>query len=126
MKDKPIRPVAWVGSSKKDFRAFPGDVQDAMGFALYQAQIGRWHAAMKVLKGFGGAGVLELVENHHGDTYRAVYTVRFEEAVYVLHSFQKKSKSGIKTSQQDMEMIKSRLRLAEAHHQHHQTPKGSA
>ena len=125
MKDEPIRPVAWVGSSKKDFRAFPGDVQDAMGFALYQAQIGSWHAAMKVLKGFGGAGVLELVENHHGDTYRAVYTVRFEEAVYVLHSFQKKSKSGIKTSQQDMDMIKSRLKLAEAHHQHHQTPKGS-
>ena len=125
MKDEPIRPVAWVGSSKKDFRAFPDDVQDAMGFALYQAQIGSWHTAMKVLKGFGGAGVLELVENHHGDTYRAVYTVRFEEAVYVLHSFQKKSKSGIKTSQQDMDMIKSRLRLAEAHHQHDQTPKGS-
>ena len=125
MKDEPIRPVAWVGSSKKDFRVFPGDVQDAMGFALYQAQIGSWHAAMKVLKGFGGAGVLELVENHHGDTYRAVYTVRFEEAVYVLHSFQKKSKSGIKTAQQDIDMIKSRLKLAEAHHQQHQTPKGS-
>ena len=125
MKDEPKRLVAWVGLSKKDFRAFPGDVQDAMGFALYQAQIGSWHAAMKVLKGFGGAGVLELVENHHGDTYRAVYTVRFEEAVYVLHSFQKKSKSGIKTSQQDMDRIKSRLKLAEAHHQHHQTPKGS-
>ena len=125
MKDEPIRPVAWVGSSKKDFRAFPDDVQDAMGFALYQAQIGSWQTAMKVLKGFGGAGVLELVENHHGDTYRAVYTVRFEEAVYVLHSFQKKSKSGIKTSQQDMDMIKSRLKLAEAHHQQHQTPKGS-
>ena len=95
-----------------------------MGFALYQAQIGSWQTAMKVLKGFGGAGVLELVENHHGDTYRAVYTVRFEEAVYVLHSFQKKSKSGIKTAQQDIDMIKSRLKLAEAHHQHHQTPKG--
>lgn len=126
MTGEPIRPVAWVGSSKKDFRAFPDDVQDAMGFALYQAQVGSWHTAMKVLKGFGGAGVVELVENNHGDTYRAVYTVRFEEAVYVLHSFQKKSKSGVKTSQQDMDMIKSRLKLAEAHHQQYQTPKGSA
>ena len=126
MNDEPVRPVAWVGSSKKDFCAFPADVQDAMGFALYQAQMGSWHGGMKVLKGFGGAGVLELVENHHGDTYRAVYTVRFAKAVYVLHSFQKKSKSGIKTSAQDMDMIKSRLKLAEAHHQQYQTPKGSA
>ena len=126
MNDDPAKPVAWVGSSKKDFRAFPDDVQDAMGFALYQAQIGSWHAAMKVLKGFGGASVIELLENHQGDTYRAVYTVRFEEAVYVLHSFQKKSKTGIKTSQQDIDMIKARLKLAEAHHQQHQTPKGSA
>ena len=126
MIDDPVKPVAWVGSSKKDFRAFPDDVQDAMGFALYQAQIGSWHAAMKVLKGFGGASVIELLENHQGDTYRAVYTVRFEEAVYVLHSFQKKSKTGIKTSQQDIDMIKARLKLAEAHHQQHQTPKGSA
>lgn len=126
MMDEPVRPVAWVGSGKKDFREFPGAVQDAMGFALYQAQRGDWHNAMKVLKGFGGAGVLELVENHHGDTYRAVYTMRFADAIYVLHSFQKKSKSGIKTSQQDLDMIKSRLKLAEAHHRQHQTPKGTA
>ena len=126
MTDEPARPVAWVGSSKKDFRNFPDDVQDAMGFALYQAQIGNWHGSMKVLKGFGGAGVVELVESHQGDTYRAVYTVRLAEAVYVLHSFQKKSKSGIKTPPQDMEMIKSRLKLAEAHHNQYRTPRGTA
>lgn len=126
MNDEPLRPVAWVGSSKKDFRAFPDDVQDAMGFALYQAQIGKWHGSMKLLKGFGGSGVVELVEDHQGDTYRAAYTVRFAEAVYVLHAFQKKSKSGIKTPPQDMELIKSRLKLAEAHHRRHQPPKGRA
>ncbi len=126
MVDDPVKPVAWVGSSKKDFRAFPDDVQDALGFALYQAQIREWHASMKPLKGFAGAGVVELVESHQGDTYRAVYTVRFEEAVYVLHAFQKKSKSGIKTPPQDMTMIKSRLKLAEEHHQQHQTPRGRA
>ena len=126
MADEPVRPVAWVGSSKKDFRTFLNDVQDAMGFALYQAQVGAWHTAMKVMKGFGGAGVVELVESHQGDTYRAVYTVRFSEAVYVLHSFQKKSKSGIKTPAQDLDMIKSRLKIAEAHHQLHQKPRGTA
>lgn len=126
MTSESVKPVAWVGSSKKDFRAFPDDVQDAMGFALYLAQAGNWHSMMKPLKGFSGAGVVELVENDRGDTYRAVYTVRFEERIYVLHAFQKKSKSGIKTPQQDMDMIKSRLKLAEAHHQQHQTPKGRA
>jgi phage-related protein len=126
MSDDPVKPVAWVGSSKKDFRAFPDDVQDVMGFALYQAQVGNWHGSMKPLNGFGGSGVVELVEHHKGDTYRAAYTVRFEEAVYVLHAFQKKSKSGIKTPKQDMELIKSRLKLAEAHHQQYQTPRGTA
>ena len=126
MNDELVRPVAWVGSSKKDFRAFPDDVQDAMGFALYQAQLGSWLSSMKPLKGFGSSGVVELVEDHKGDTYRAAYTVRFAEAVYVLHAFQKKSKSGIKTPPQDMELIKSRLKLAEAHHRQHQTPKGRA
>ena len=97
-----------------------------MGFALYQARVGAWHTAMKVMKGFDGAGVVELVESHQGDTYRAVYTVRFSEAVYVLHSFQKKSKSGIKTPAQDLDMIKSRLKIAEARHQLHQKPRGTA
>ena len=118
--------MAWVGSSKKDFCGFPEEVQDAMGFALFQAQSGKWHASMKVLKGFGGAGVVELVENHRGDTFRAVYTVRFETAVYVLHAFQKKSKSGIKTPPQELDTIKRRLKLAEEFHRDNQPPKGNA
>lgn len=126
MSDEPVRPVAWVGSSKRDFRAFPDDVQDAMSFALYQSQIGAWHTAMKVMKGFSGGGIVELVESYEGNAYRAVFTVRFEESVYVLHAFHKKSKSGIKTPAQDIAMIKSRLKLAEDHHRQHQTPKGRA
>lgn len=97
-----------------------------MGFALYHAQIERWHSSMKPMKGFAGAGVIELVERHDGDTYRAVYTVRFETAVYVLHAFQKKSKSGIKTPPQDLQMIKSRLKLVEEHRRQHQPPRGTA
>lgn len=109
-----IKPVSWVGSSYKDFREFPNPVQDAMGYALYQAQIGLKHGSAKPLKGFGGAGVLELVAGHVGDTFRAVYTVKFATAVYVLHAFQKKSKSGIKTPIEDMELIQRRLEAAEA------------
>ena len=109
-----IKPVSWVGSSYKDFREFPNPVQDAMGYALYQAQIGLKHRSAKPLKGFGGAGVLELVAGHVGDTFRAVYTVKFATAVYVLHAFQKKSKSGIKTPIEDMELIQRRLEAAEA------------
>ncbi|HEY1632348.1 MAG TPA: type II toxin-antitoxin system RelE/ParE family toxin [Rhizomicrobium sp.] len=88
------KPVEWVASSYKDFIAFPGAVQDSMGFALYIAQTGGMPRSAKPLKGFGGAGVLEIVEDHRGDAYRAVYTVRFENAVYVLHAFQKKAKKG--------------------------------
>lgn len=84
-----------------------------MGFALYQAQIGLTHANVKPLKGFGGASVLEIVDDHKGDTYRAVYTVKFERAIYVLHAFQKKSKKGIKTPQEDIELIQRRLKAAE-------------
>lgn len=87
-----------------------------MGFALYQAQIGRMHGSAKPLKGFGGAGVVEIVEDHQGDTYRAVYTVKFNSAIYVLHAFQKKSKKGIKTPQDDIELVKRRLKAAEADH----------
>jgi phage-related protein len=87
-----------------------------MGFALYLAQTGEKHLAAKPLKGFGGAGVLEVVEDHDGDTFRAVYTVKFASAVYVLHAFQKKSKSGIKTPQTDIDLIKQRLKLAEQMH----------
>ncbi len=109
-----IKPVSWIGSSYKDFREFPDPVQDSMGYALYQAQIGRKHGSVKPLKGFGGTGVLEVVADHVGDTFRAVYTVKFATAVYVLHAFQKKSKSGIKTPTEEMELIRRRLRAAEA------------
>jgi phage-related protein len=111
-----LRPVAWIGSSRKDLSAFPLDVRQVMGFALYLAQTGEKHGAAKPLKGFGGAGVLEIVEDFDGDTYRAVYTVKFASAVYVLHAFQKKSKTGIKTPQSDLDLIKKRLKLAEQMH----------
>ena len=120
------KPVAWIGSSYKDFRSFPDQVQDVMGYALFLAQTGKIHSDAKSLKGFGGAGVLEVVDDHQGDTYRAVYTVRFAEAVYVLHAFQKKSKQGRKTPPQEMEMVNRRLKAAEEHHRQHRTPKGSA
>ena len=108
-----VKPVSWIGSSFKDFREFPDPVQDAMGYALYQAQIGLKHSSAKPLKGFGGAGVIEIVADHVGDTFRAVYTVKFATAVYVLHAFQKKSKSGVKTSTEDLELIQQRLKAAE-------------
>ena len=121
-----MKRVAWIGSSYKDFRAFPDPVQDAMGYALFLAQTGRMHGDAKPLKGFGGAGVLELIEDHQGDAYRAVYTVRFEDAVYVLHAFQKKSKQGRKTPAQEMEMIRKRLKAAEENHRQSRIPGGSA
>ena len=120
------KPVAWIGSSYKDYRSFPDPVQDGMGYALFLAQTGKMHSDAKPLKGFGGAGVLEVVDDDQGDTYRAVYNVKFAEAVYVLHAFQKKSKQGRKTPPQDMEMIRRRLKAAEEHHRQHQTPRGSA
>ena len=85
-----------------------------MGYALYQAQIGSKHRSAKPLKGFGGAAVLEIVADHVGDTFRAVYTVKFASAIYVLHAFQKKSKSGIKTPAEDLKMIQQRLKTATA------------
>ena len=114
MPDAKVKPVSWIGSSYKDFRAFPDPVQDAMGYALYQAQVGLKHGSAKPLKGFGGAGVLEIVADHVGDTFRAVYTVKFATAIYVLHAFQKKSKSGSKTPAEDLELIQRRLKAAEA------------
>ena len=117
MADNPIKPVSWIALSYKDFRAFPDPVQDAMGFALYQAQIGEKHASAKPLKGFSGAGVLEIVTDHIGDTFRSVYTVRFPTAIYVLHAFQKKSKTGIKIPAEDLELIRQRLKAAETDYQ---------
>ncbi|HCK84160.1 MAG TPA: addiction module toxin RelE [Hyphomonadaceae bacterium] len=103
MPTKPPKPVEWIGSSLKDLRGFPQDVRDTFGFALYLAQSGSKHAAAKPLKGFAGAGVLEVVEDFDGDAFRAVYTVRFASAVYILHAFQKKSKAGIKTPKADID-----------------------
>jgi phage-related protein len=108
------KPLLWIGSSKKELMALPIDVRKFFGHALDFAQHGDQHDAAKALKGFGGAGVLEVVEDDAGGTYRAVYTVRFEEAVFVLHCFQKKSKSGIATPKGDIEIIRARLKVTEA------------
>ena len=116
MSDTTVKPVSWIGSSYKDFRAFPDPVQDAMGYALYQAQIGEKHGSAKPLKGFGGAGVLEIVADHVGDTFRAVYTVKFATAIYVLHAFQKKSKRGIETPKRELDLVRARLKCAEELH----------
>ena len=114
MPDEPsLKPVVWVGSSRKDLREFPEPVQDHIGYALYVAQLGHKHGRAKILTGFGGAGVLEVVEDYRGDTFRAVYTLRYAGRVYVLHAFQKKSKTGRETPRRDMELIQQRLREAE-------------
>jgi phage-related protein len=111
--EKRPKPLRWVGSSLHDLRQFPEDVKDTMGYALHLAQTGAKHPRAKPLKGFGGAGVLEVVEDHAGDTYRAVYTVRFTLAVYVLHAFQKKSKSGIRTPRKELDLVRDRMKRAE-------------
>src|SRR5215475_16110833 len=108
-----MKPLEWIGRSLDDLREFPRQVQREIGTALTVAQYGGKHPAVKPLHGFGGASVLEVVEDYDGDTYRAVYTVRFAEVLYVLHCFQKKSTRGIKTSQGDIELIKARLRVAQ-------------
>lgn len=106
------KPLDWVGSSKKDFLGFPEPVKDEIGNALGLAQFGGKHPSAKPWKG-QGAGVFEVVEDHAGDTYRAVYTVRFKEVVYVLHAFQKKSPKGIKTAQVDVDLVERRLKVAQ-------------
>jgi len=105
--------LLWIGGSKKELLALPEEVRRFFGHALHFAQQGDQHDAAKVMKGFGGAGVLEVVEDNVGGTYRAVYSVKFDEAVFVLHCFQKKSKSGIATPKQDIDLIRARLKLAE-------------
>ena len=109
-----LKPLRWVASSKKDLMTMPDDVQDTFGYALYLAQGGKKHEQAKPLKGFGSAGVLEVVEDWHGSTYRAVYTVKLAGVVYVLHCFQKKSVRGIATPKPDMNLIKDRLKMVEA------------
>jgi phage-related protein len=107
-----VKAVVWLGSSLKDLRSFPEDVRDVFGYALYLAQNGGRHGDAKSLKGFGGAGVVEVVDDYDGDTYRCVYTVQFSDAIYVLHAFQKKSKKGSKTPKPALDLIRERLRRA--------------
>ncbi len=105
------KPVAWVGSAKRDFMEFPRPAIAEMGNALGVAQLGGKHPAAKPWKG-QGPGVFEIVEDFDGDTYRAIYTVRFREVVYVLHAFQKKSPKGIKTARSDVDLVEQRLKTA--------------
>jgi phage-related protein len=107
------KPLKWIGSALDDLKEFPEDVQDVMGYALDLAQHGGKHPDAKPMRGFNGSGVLEIVDDFDGDTYRGVYTVKFAGFVYLLHAFQKKSKHGIATSQQDTDLIKKRLKDAQ-------------
>jgi phage-related protein len=111
------KPLTWIGSSKEDLLDLPRKVQREIGYALYLAQLGLEHINVKPLSGFGGRGVLEVVEDDARGTYRAVYTVKFKEAVYVLHAFQKKSKKGRETPKEEMEIVKKRLKIAEYTHE---------
>ena len=111
-KSPKLKPLFWVASSKADLLRLPRRVIREFGFALYAAQAGAAHPNAKPLRGFGSAGVLEIVEDFQGNTYRAVYTVRFREVVFVLHVFQKKSVRGIATSKPDIDLIKQRLKAA--------------
>lgn len=121
-----FKTLVWVGSTLKDLRSFPADVKDAMGYALYQAQLGRKAPTAKPLRGFGSAATLEVVQDYYGDTYRVVYTVQYADVVYVLHAFQKKSKKGAATPKSDMDLIKKRLTAAAADHKKRHATKGSS
>src|SRR5580704_5296241 len=114
------RPIVWVGSSRRDLREFPRVVRRVIGRALYAAQEGETDPATKPMRGFGGGSVVEIIAHHRGDTWRTVYTVRFAEGIYMLHAFQKKSKSGIATPKRDAEMIRQRLAEAERLHRERQ------
>ncbi len=114
------RPVIWIGSSRRDLRSFPRAIRRDLGQALYTAQQGQTDPTAKPLRGFGGGSVLEIVAGQAGGTWRAVYTVRYPEAVYVLHAFQKKSKRGIATPKKDMDLIRHRLADAERIHRERQ------
>jgi phage-related protein len=111
-----MKSLVWLGTSHDAVRGFSEPVRKDVGYALYVAQLGGADPSAKALRGFGGRGVLEIIADDTGGTYRAVYTVKFEEAVYVLHAFQKKSTRGIATSKADVELIKSRLKIAEELH----------
>lgn len=109
---QPRKPLKWIGSAKRDLDAMPEDVKDVFGHAIDLAQAGGKHQDDKAMSGFGSAGVLEVVEDYRSDTYRAVYTVKFAGWIYVLHCFQKKSKSGIKKPKEDLSLINVRLKVA--------------
>jgi phage-related protein len=111
-----MKPLVWLGSSRKNLKAFPKEVRYVFGYALFEAQLGRKHPNAKPLRGLNGGTVLEVVEDHAGNTYRAVYTVKFEGIVYVLHAFQKKAKRGIRTPKRDVNLMKQRLREAKILH----------
>jgi phage-related protein len=121
-KPKP-KPLKWMGSSKDDLKQFPDEVQKPIGHALHLAQINLKPPNAKPLRGFGGASTLEVVEDHDGSTYMAVYTVKFQDIVYVLHAFQKKSKTGIATPKHDIDLIKKRLKAATEHYKNEQKGK---
>ena len=106
------KPIIWIGSSRRDLRAMPEQVRRDIGQALYAAQLGLTDPAAKPLKGFGGARVMEIVERDRSGTYRAVYTVQFADAVYVLHAFQKKSKRGSETPKHDIDLVQERFKTA--------------
>lgn len=113
--DNVPKELIWIGSSRKDIMALPRAVQRALGYGLYLAQLGDKPPNAKPLKGFHGAGTLEIIEDYRGDTYRAVYTVQFAKTLYVLHVFQKKAKRGIKTPKSVLNLIRDRLKQAELH-----------
>ena len=119
-----IKPLRWIASAKDDLSAMPTEVRHAVGYALFAAQQDEKHDDAKVLRGFGDAGVLEIIARHDGDTFRAVYTVRFADVVYVLHVFQKKSKRGIATPKKDLDLIRKRLKLAEQNYKQYSAAGG--
>jgi phage-related protein len=117
--NEPLKSVEWVGNSLEDVKTFPEEVRQGVGYALYLAQCGEKHPSAKPLKGFKGSGVIEILEDFDGDTYRVVYTLRLVGVIYVLHAFQKKSKKGIATPKQDIELVEARLKRAQKHYLDH-------
>jgi phage-related protein len=113
-----LKPLRWIASSRDDLSTMPSEVRRDMGYALFAAQQGDKDPDAKVLRGFGGASVLEVIARHDGDTFRAVYTVRFAGVIYVLHAFQKKAKRGIATPKKEIDLISKRLKLAEQDYKH--------
>ena len=111
-KREKLKPLVWVRSSKEDLKNFPDTAQSHIGFALQMAQRGGKHSDAKPMRGFGGTSVIEIVEDYAGDTYRVVYTVKFEVAIYVLHAFKEKSKAGSATPKRELTLIEERLKRA--------------